>query len=106
MKDINEVRSTAADLIREIRDGKLSPEQGRVCRDLLQTVVETAKTEVEFCRVLKSGGTGFLGQAGTLPPATSPSTPGKQEERHLPGGVTRRTEQVAPGVMRTINRAQ
>lgn len=88
MNNISDVRTTAAELIAAIRKKELTPEEGRVCRDLLQTVVDTAKVEVEFCRTTKSGGSGFIGTA--------------DEKPALPAGTQRTVEDI-PGGRRITN---
>lgn len=91
MNNINDVRTTAADIIAAIRNKQMTPEEGRVCRDLLQTVVETAKVEVEFCKTTDSRGSGFI--VDTRPDETQPA---------LPDGTSRRVEKI-PGGRRIVN---
>lgn len=47
-----DVRHEAMDIIRQVKDGKMDVKTASVVKDLLNTVIDTAKTQVEFMKVI------------------------------------------------------
>jgi hypothetical protein len=63
---INDVRSVLLDTIHRVREGSLNVDQAKTVADLARVIVETAKVEVDYLRVItdpehrRSDGTGFI----------------------------------------------
>lgn len=49
---LKDVRKTAFEIIRELRDGKIDIETARTANCLIGSIIETAKTEVSFLNAL------------------------------------------------------
>lgn len=68
---IEDLREILFETLRAVKDGHLSIERGKAVSELTQTIVNTAKIEVEFIKATKGRvqGTGFLsGEAAPLLP--------------------------------------
>ena len=49
---LTDVRKEAFDVIRLLKDGKLEVKEAQTIRGLLDTVIDTAKTQVEFLKAI------------------------------------------------------
>lgn len=68
MKNINDLRAALFETMADVRSGKLEVSQAKAVTDLAQTIVNTAKVEVEFIRVTDStADSGFISKAEKLP---------------------------------------
>lgn len=77
MKNITDLRASLFSALDELADKQASPEtiaRAKAISDVAQTIINSAKVEVDFIRANEGlGGTGFLG-GGAKPPAL-PGTP-------------------------------
>lgn len=61
MKTISDLRGILFDTINDVRDGKTDKDRAKLVVDIAQTIVNTAKVEVDFMRVTdETHGTGFI----------------------------------------------
>jgi len=58
--DISALRSILFDALRAVKAGDMSPEQAKGVNELAQTLINTAKVEVDFIRATGGTGTGFV----------------------------------------------
>jgi hypothetical protein len=67
--DIQELRSILFETLRGVKDGNVSIERGKAVGELTQTIINTAKVEVEFIRATKGKvkGSGFIAELDTPP---------------------------------------
>jgi hypothetical protein len=101
VKHINELRTTLGEVIAAVRSGELDIERAKAIKGLADSVIDTAKVEVEFCRATGSAtGTGFVADAAPALPAAGATT-----QAHLAHGVVREVTH-QNGVTRTVNRAR
>jgi hypothetical protein len=52
---LNEVNQEAIDAIKLLKEGRMDVKQAQAIKGLLDTVVDTAKTQVEFLKALPNG---------------------------------------------------
>jgi len=72
MNDINTLRQHLFDALQGVKDGSMSVEQAKAVSEVSQTIINSAKLEVDFCRVTGTDvGTNFI----------------KAEEKPLPPGI-------------------
>lgn len=63
---INDLRAVMMDTIRAVRDGSINIEQAKAVADIGRVMVDTAKVEVDFLRIVtnpenrNNEGTGFI----------------------------------------------
>lgn len=78
MKNITDLRTSLFQALDALADKKASPEtiaRAKAISDVAQTIINSAKVEVDFIRVSEGlGGTGFLG-GGAKPPALPGAPP-------------------------------
>lgn len=100
---INDLRDTLAETIRELRDPRsgMTVEKARAINELSQTVINSAKVEVDALKVFGAGkvrATGFLaldhqdttpGGSGGEPPGTGSEAPGTRAIGQSPRGSLR-----------------
>lgn len=72
MKTVDDLRDHLFDTLASLRDEKnpLDIERAKAIADVAQTIINSAKVEVEYLRVTEGGGSGFLdgkGKAEKLP---------------------------------------
>jgi len=69
--DITELRSVLFDTLRDLRAGKMDAAQARSINNTAQTLINSAKLEVEHLKVVGGTGTGFVSsgidRSGELP---------------------------------------
>ena len=70
--------------IRDVRSGALEPGKARAVNDLAQTLINSAKVEIEFARVTKRNNSQFLGS--TQQPKQSITANGQGVVESLPAG--------------------
>jgi len=76
MKTIADLRQTLFDTIDAVKNGTLDVEKARVIDQVSKTIVETAKVEVDYIRVIGEGETTFLPPKAGRPPALPGTPPG------------------------------
>lgn len=96
MNTIEDLRASLFDTMRALKDEKnpMDIERARAIGDIAQTIINTAKVEVDHARITGGKGSGFLSTAPALPPAGEGATPTGE----------RTVEQIAPGATRTTHR--
>jgi len=67
--DITELRSVLFDTLRDLRAGKIDATQARSINDTAQTLINSAKVEVEHLKVVGGVGTGFVDSGNDKSPA-------------------------------------
>lgn len=91
--DINDLRSTLFETLNAVKDGTLDLDRAKLINETAQTIINTAKAEVDYMRV--SGAnitTDFIPQQAarpTLPPPPNGSTTtatGTKTVQPIPGG--------------------
>lgn len=66
--DINALRSTLFDTLREVKAGTMDLDRAKTINDTAQTIINTAKAEVDFMKVTGSNsGTEFIPTAQRAP---------------------------------------
>ncbi|MDP2432920.1 MAG: hypothetical protein Q8O33_12920 [Pseudomonadota bacterium] len=58
--DIGALRDILFDTLRKVKAGEMAPDQAKGVNDLAQTLINTAKVEVDFIRATGGSGTGFV----------------------------------------------
>lgn len=74
MKTIADLRETLFQALDDVRSGKLDLDKARAINDIGKTIVDTAKVEVAYIKVVGEGESAFLPKQNTPPklPATPP----------------------------------
>ena len=88
MNDINALRAALFDTLRGLQDKKdpLDIERAKAINDTAQTIINSAKVEVDFCRTSGQVSTsGFLTAALPAPPG-EPTSTGIKHITQVPGG--------------------
>lgn len=62
-KNINDLRDAMFDTLQALKDGKITVEQAKVASDIGQTIINSAKVEVEFVKATGGTGSGFVPDA-------------------------------------------
>lgn len=61
MKTVQDLRAALFDTLDELRAGRMTVEQAKAVSEVAQTIINTAKVEVDYCRVTEQrSGSGFL----------------------------------------------
>jgi len=68
--DISALRDALFDALRAVQAGTMTPEQAKGVNDIAQTLINSAKVEVEFLKVTGGDGTGFIALEPNLPGLT------------------------------------
>lgn len=106
MNTISDLRTMLAQTIQGVKNGTIDTDKAKVINELCKTVVDTAKTEVDYCRVTGALGSGFIDTAmrrnsdGAVLSSGMATLP-----RETRGMVTEITNP-SPGVTRTVHRAK
>jgi len=69
-KSINDLRDVLFQVLEAVKSGTMDLDKARAINDLSKTIVDTARTEVEYLRTLGGGESAFLGvgeSSGTPP---------------------------------------
>lgn len=83
--DINALRNTLFETLNAVKDGTLDLDRAKLINDTAQTIINTAKAEVDFMRVTGSNtATDFI-PAARLPGTTATAT-GTKTVQAVPGG--------------------
>lgn len=88
--DINALRSTLFETLRELKEGKMDLDRAKAINDTAQVIINTAKTEVDYMRVTGSNsGTDFIPAADRRPSLLPPNeTPTGTGTKVINGNVT------------------
>ena len=93
--DINALRSTLFDTLREVKAGTMDLDRAKTINDTAQVIINTAKAEVDFMKVTGSNsGTDFI-------PAARPSLGNGSRQT---GHGTATVQQIAEGATVTTHR--
>jgi glutamate synthase domain-containing protein 2 len=61
MENIEDLRKTLFETIRDVKEGKMPLDRAKMVQELGQTLVNSAKAEVDYLKVTgRKGGTGFI----------------------------------------------
>lgn len=93
MKTIADLRDTLFATIEAVKAGSMDVEKAKVINDVSKTIVDTAKVEVDYFRVVGEGNSAFLPPVGRQPqlpssPAPRRATASGQPFNNSPKGVT------------------
>ena len=88
MSDITTLRATLFDTLNQLKTGEIEIDKARAINDVAQTIINTAKTEIDFLRVAGGSGTGFIPDArpalpnagGTTKTLDVPDVPGLADQ--------------------------
>lgn len=72
--NIGTLREQLFETMRELRSGKIDVEKAKAISELGQTIINSAKVEVDYAKVTGSKGSGFLEKQAELPPGISGTT--------------------------------
>lgn len=88
MNDIAELRSILFDALRRVNDKQnpLELDRARATTEIAQTIINSAKAEIEFIRVAGGKGSGFIPVTPSLPEKTPGA--GKTAFQNAIGNVT------------------
>lgn len=87
MNDITELREILFQTMRALKnqDSDMDIERAKVIADTAQTIINSAKVEVDFVRAAGGTGSGFIPLSGPIPPASELTATGTKT---VVGGVT------------------
>ncbi len=100
---IDDLRTVLFDTIKRVREKRMSCEEARAINDLSQTVINTAKAEIEFLRLSDERRSGFFRPGSLLPesipgpsskPGSSPTQMITARDAPLPNGISSITRHV------------
>lgn len=61
MKTVNDLREALFETLEQLKAGKIDVHQAKAVSEVAQTIINTAKVEVDYCRVTEQrSGSGFL----------------------------------------------
>lgn len=69
MSDIAELRTHLFDTLKGLKDGTIEIDKARAISQVADTIIDTAKVEVDFMRVAGGSGTGFISRHDDDKPA-------------------------------------
>jgi hypothetical protein len=101
MKTINDLRATLFDTLESIKSGTIDLEKAKAINDLGQTIINSAKVEVDHMKVSGSLGSGFIDSAGGN---GAPMLPGESINERTSHGF-RTVSAIGHGVTITRHRA-
>ncbi len=58
--DITELRSALFDTLRDLKAGKIDLDRAKAINETAQTIINSAKVEIEHMKISDSSGTGFI----------------------------------------------
>jgi|ADurb_Cas_03_Slu_FD_contig_61_580665_length_1097_multi_1_in_0_out_0_2 hypothetical protein len=100
MKNITDLRATLFDTLEAIKAGKLDIDRAKAINEVAQTIINTAKVEVDHMKISGGSGSEFIAGNEYQPPAL----PGK-EIRERTGHGTRTVQMLGGGATLTTHRA-
>lgn len=75
--DLAGLRAVLFDTLRGLKDGSVKPEQAKAINDVGQTLINSAKLEVDYLRATGANvGTGFIPVCGPEKPDSTPTKTG------------------------------
>ena len=92
--NITDLRAVLFDTLQKIKDGTIDTDRAKSINDIAQTIVNSAKVEVDHMKVAGGAGSGFLShENGQRPLAvgehtTEKTANGTETVTALPGGAT------------------
>lgn len=107
MKDINDLRAALFDIIAGVRDGSIDIEKANTVKGLADSIIDTGKIEVAYCKATGANCSGFIDSRthpvpeGILPAAPHALTGKTHVEKGRNGGTREVT--TATGVTRTVH---
>jgi glutamate synthase domain-containing protein 2 len=81
MSNITELRSIMFDTLNKLKSGDIEVDRAREINNLSQTIINSAKVEIDFMRVSgHDGGTGFISGAPITTIKQPPKVPGLADQ--------------------------
>lgn len=75
--DLDGLRAVLFDTLRGLKDGSVKPEQAKAINDVGQTLINSAKLEVDYLKATGANvGTGFIPVCGPAKPGITTTTTG------------------------------
>lgn len=101
--DITALRSVLFDTLQRLNDPEnpMPVDRAKAVGEISQTIINTAKVELEHMRITRGRGTGFMGAA--IPAPEEPIPPDERDDALLPGAAT--TSPTAHGT-KTVTQTQ
>lgn len=65
--NIESLRGHLFDALKGLKDGSMDIDKAKAMSDIAQTIINSAKVEVEYAKATGSKGSGFLGKEPELP---------------------------------------
>ena len=97
--DIAELRAILFGTLRGVKDGTLNPEKAKAINDTAQTIINSAKVEVDYLKTIGGGESEFIAPS-TAQPALGHHQPAQTTQ--TPGGIKTVTQ--LPGATVTQHR--
>lgn len=69
--DISELRAHLFETLRVLKDGSVDIEHAKAIKQVADSIIDTAKVEVDYIQATGADGTGFMRTGSTLPPAAN-----------------------------------
>lgn len=66
--NIETLRGHLFDALQGLKDGKIDIDKAKAMSEIAQTIINTAKVEVDYAKATGAKGSGFLDKATALPP--------------------------------------
>lgn len=70
--DITELRQHLFDILRGLKDGSVKIETAKAINDTAQTIINSAKAEIDMIELVGGKGTGFIPASHALPNGQKP----------------------------------
>lgn len=87
MSDINSLRSTLFDTLAMLKDNKIDLDRAKAINETAQTIINTAKVEVDYMKASgATGSTGFIPATQKALPDPSRTGTGTKQTTEVPGG--------------------
>ncbi|WP_083953708.1 hypothetical protein [Thauera butanivorans] len=85
--DITALRSVLFDTLQRLNDPEnpMPVDRAKAVGEISQTIINTAKVELEHMRITRGRGTGFM---GALPAPEEPTALAERDDAMLPGAAT------------------
>ena len=74
-KNINDLRDSMFETLEKLKNKEITVEEARAVSELGQTIINSAKAEIDFIKATDSKGSGFIPEAPALPNNTTPALP-------------------------------
>lgn len=103
--DITGLRSTLFEILQDVKSGKMDLDRAKVANDTAQTIINTAKAEVDYMRATgNTTDTDFIPQALCVPAGGRALPPGQPAGSRETAHGTATVQQIGAGATVTTHR--